>query len=150
CAQFIRCSAATKQLISDHRATLCVSCCDPLLSLLVISFLRFLPFLSTMGLISEFRVEFDEMIQSMHRQLDEMIQSMHRQLDDNAEAMFQMFLAKLNVAIPRRARQPQTEPGSRLSNISNAAMFQPDHVPEPSQPDQFSSSSDSETPRANS
>ena len=79
-----------------------------------------------MDLIPEFRVEFDQLVDSMHHQLDV-----------HADALFQLFVAKLNKSssndIVLESRKPQLEPGSISLTIPGVTFSQPNHSAE-SQP----------------
>ena len=73
-----------------------------------------------MDLIPELRTEFDQLINSMHRQLD-----------FHAESLFQLFVSKLNKSsnngIVHESRQPQVRPESNSPAIPDVTLFQPDH-----------------------
>ena len=77
-------------------------------------FLSFDSVRSTMDLIPEFRAEFDQLVDSMHRQLDV-----------HAEALFQLFISRLNTRtlshdLAHESRQPQLA-GHRSSVQSDVA-----------------------------
>src|SRR5699024_12664477 len=79
-------------------------------------FLSFDSVRSTMDLIPEFRAEFDQLVDSMHHQLDV-----------HAEALFQLFISRLNTRalshghdLAHESRQPQLA-GHRSSVQSDVA-----------------------------